>query len=122
MNQTNFFFPSIFFKSIYKGYIVTPRQDKQSSKSMPDILRAGKSWIKDCQGFQMDVTQIHNLVNQLYNKKLVVRSRDNSGILLETADKQTDFMEEEAENILNISGGKNVAKYFDGSWFKKIVH
>ena len=86
---------------------------------MPDILSTEKSWIKDCQGFQMDVIQIHNLVNQLYNKKLVVRSRDNSGILLEPASQQTDFMEEEAENILNISDGKNVIKYFDISWFKR---
>ena len=115
--SNKFLFPPYIFKSTYKGYIVTPRQEKKSSKTMQDILCAGKSWIKDCQGFQMDVTQIHNLVNQLYNKKLVVRSRDNSGILLETDDQQTDLMEEEAENILNISGGKNVVKYFDVSWF-----
>ena len=70
--SNKFLFSPYILKNTYKGYIVTSKQDTSSVKTMPDILRAGNSWIKDCKDLNMDVTQIHNLVSQFYTKKTVV--------------------------------------------------
>ena len=89
--------------------MVTPRQDKSSTKTMPDILRAGSSWIKDCKGLNMDVNQINDLVCQLYTKKSVVVSGCNSGHFSGMVDQVTDSIEEDATtDIQYISGGKNI--------------
>ena len=79
MNQTNFFFPPIFLKVPTRVTL---------------LLQCKKN----------NLQRLCQISYVLENHGL----RDNSEILLETADQQTDFMEEEAENILNISGGKNV--------------
>ena len=50
--SNKFLFPPYIFKITYKGYIVTPRQDKQSSKTMPDILRAGNHGLKIAKVFK----------------------------------------------------------------------
>ena len=107
--SNEFTFSPYVFMNTNKGYVVTPRQNLPSTKSMPDILRAGRSWIKDCQGLNMDANQINDLVCQLYTKKTVVVSGCNSGHLSRMVDQMTDYIEEDATaDIQNISGGKNI--------------
>ena len=106
--SNEFFFSPYVFKKTYNGYIVTPKQPTSLSKTMPSILRAGKSWIKECKGLKMDENQIHNLVSQLYNNKTVLLSRCNSVCLTEMKDEHTkEIREADVTDIQEISVGKN---------------
>ena len=106
-DSNEFTFSPYVFKSTYKGYLVTPRKDIHCVRSMPDILRGGKSWIKDCQGLNMDLTQIHSLVTQLYNKKFIVKSGNGPINFSRTIDEELN-LEVDNEHILDITGGENV--------------
>ena len=106
--SNEFLFSPYVFKNTYNGYIVTPKQPTSLSKTMPSILRAGKSWIKECKGLKMDENQIHNLVSQLYNNKTVLLSRCNSVCLTEMKDEHTkEIREADVTDIQEISVGKN---------------
>ena len=82
-------------------------------KTLPEILRAGNSWINDCKGLNMNVTQIHSLVSQFYTKKTVVVSGHNSVHFSKMADEETDYVEEDATDIQDITVGKNFMCGFD---------
>ena len=76
-------------------------------KTIPDILRAGNAWINDCKRLNMDVTQIHSLVTQLYNKKFIVKSGNGPINFSRTIDEELN-LEVDNEHILDITGGENV--------------
>ena len=61
------------FKNTYKGYIVTPKKQTSSCKTLPDVFRMGKAWIKDCKDLKLDLPKIILLIQQFYNndKKLI---------------------------------------------------
>ena len=82
-------------------------------KTLPEILRAGNSWINDCKGLNMNVTQIHSLVSQFYTKKTVVVSGHNSVHFSKMADEETNYVEEDATDIQDITVGKNFMCGFD---------
>ena len=111
--SNKFLFHPYIFKNTYKGYIVTPRQATSSVKTLPEILRAGNSWINDCKGLNMNVTQIHSLVSQFYTKKTVVVSGHNSVHFSKMADEETNYAEEDATDIQDITVGKNFMCGFD---------
>ena len=69
----------------------------------------------------MDVTQIHSLVGQFYTKKTVVVSGHNSFHSSEMGNEETNYVEEDATDIQDISVDKNFMYGFDVSFFKFFI-
>ena len=55
------------FKNTYKGYIVTPKKQTSNCKTLPDVFRMGKAWVKDCKDLKLDLQKINSLIHQFYN-------------------------------------------------------
>ena len=68
----DFDFTPYIFKNTYKGYIVTPKKKTSSFKTLPDVFRAGKDWIKDCKALKLYLAKINLLVERFYKKETMI--------------------------------------------------